>query len=529
MSPSLLRMSAPLAALMALAACGGGDSAAVVAVDSIKLTGTAMGQTPLAGATLDVKCAGGSVSAIANASGMYTVNIDRATFPCVVRATSADKTQVLHTLAAGSGSGTQTANVSPYTELMVAKASGGVPANVYSTGPGAAVSATRLADARSAIASALAPLGIDLASDNPITDTDAASTARLAKVAALESGLAVGKTTLAELAETLVLTTGGTTTRAVAAALTAPPVANCQAARNVVYRVVTSNGTSRLASPDFATNVLSDTERLTLSPTQPCEFSVAAGNVATRGQVASSGWLVTALPAASGKDATLTVAFPEQTLTLADLKGTWNTVEIERDGTQAPSNAYAVLEIDDKGRVKASDCEGLAACVAGDTLTLTANTNGGYTLASVSPAAPVTLQLYAYKARDGRKAIAVVGAGMLALAAPQTPLTLPAVGNQNQSLDAVLSWNGSLLNATVSDGGSRVTAVDTAARRYTREHGNGRIDEIVLDTPRAGMRVRPPGEFQGSPFAGLIQLPLVAGVTAYGGLGSPRFGVSVTR
>lgn len=538
MSPSLLRLSAPLAALMALAACGGGDSPAVVAIDSVKLTGTALGQAPLAGAIVDVKCTGGSASTVANASGVYTVSIDRATLPCVVRATSADKATLFHSIAAGSGSGSQVANVSPYTELIVAKATGGAPADAYATGAAAAVSAARLAEARAVLAAALAPLSIDLASDNAITDTDPASAARLARIAALDTRLAEGKNTLADLAHALALTTGTTTTRAVAAALTAPPVPNCIAARNVVYRVVSTDGTSRLASPDFASNALSDTERLTLSPTQPCEFQFATADAgasaatttpASRGQVAPSGWFLTALSAAGGKDAALTLAFPEQTLSLADLKGTWNTVEIEREGNQAPANVYAVLDIDATGRVKASDCAGLAACVAGDSLTLTANPAGGYTLSTAGTGAPVNFQLYAYKARDGRKALAIVGAGTFAVAAPQTALTLPTVGSAGQSLDAVLTWNGTVLNASISDGGSQVTAVDAAARRYTRLHGNGRTDQIVLDTPRAGMRVRPSGEFQGSPYAGLIQLPLVEGVTAYGGITAPRFGVSVTR
>ena len=118
----------------ALAACGGGGSDAPT---SITIAGKAAGKgTAMARATIDVKCTAGSGTIPAGDDGAYTITIAQASLPCVLRA--AGTTDTLHSVVAGSGNtGTYTANITPLTEMVVAKVAGASPASFY-----AGVSAT---------------------------------------------------------------------------------------------------------------------------------------------------------------------------------------------------------------------------------------------------------------------------------------------------------------------------------------------------------------------------------------------------
>ena len=120
------------AASLCLAACGGGGSdttpAPAPAASSLAVSGTAATNAPLASSAVDSKCATGSGSSTTAADGSFTVTIVSGTLPCVLRVTSGST--ILHTVAIGSGS-TARADITPVTELVVARLAGDLPATYY--------------------------------------------------------------------------------------------------------------------------------------------------------------------------------------------------------------------------------------------------------------------------------------------------------------------------------------------------------------------------------------------------------------
>ena len=146
-------------AAAALAACGdggdggggGGSGPPPAAASSITLGGTAARGEALAAAAVGVKCASGTpaaATATTAGSGAYSVTIEGASLPCVLRVTGAGG-EVYHSVAAGSASsGSFVANLSPLTEMMVAQIAGGAPGAFYDGfGSRSAVSAAALSQA----------------------------------------------------------------------------------------------------------------------------------------------------------------------------------------------------------------------------------------------------------------------------------------------------------------------------------------------------------------------------------------------
>src|SRR5437868_5414353 len=106
-----------------LAGCGGGGSTPQTpAFAGVTLTGTAATGAALAGAKVEAKCGSLSGTATSAADGSYTLKVDNAALPCLLRAASADAATVLHSVAEGSGAAAATANITPVTELVIAKA-----------------------------------------------------------------------------------------------------------------------------------------------------------------------------------------------------------------------------------------------------------------------------------------------------------------------------------------------------------------------------------------------------------------------
>lgn len=118
--------------LCALAGClGGGDSAVPSSSPPPSLSGIAAIGAPVSGGTITVRCAGGaSASATTSASGAWSVELNGQTFPCVIAVTGGSiGTLTLHSLASSAGR----ANVTPLTDLIVAGAVGGNPAEWLTT------------------------------------------------------------------------------------------------------------------------------------------------------------------------------------------------------------------------------------------------------------------------------------------------------------------------------------------------------------------------------------------------------------
>lgn len=171
----------PIAIAVAmLGGCGGGSSTPeastpvtappVAAFVGVTLTGTAATGAAMAGAKVEAKCGTLEGRTDSSTGGSYTLPIAGAVLPCLLRATSADGATVLHSEADGTGAiaATATANITPVTELVIAKAvgGGGTPASAF--GSNAQFSGTQLAGAKAAVIAALKNI-TDLTRIDPIS------------------------------------------------------------------------------------------------------------------------------------------------------------------------------------------------------------------------------------------------------------------------------------------------------------------------------------------------------------------------
>ena len=127
--------SAVLAAI--LAACGGsgGDSSAGTnnALTGAVVSGVAATGLAIANGQINLKCSAGSASSVKTlADGSYSIDVSKATLPCVVRVDFNDAAtgapQSLHSLAQLAG----TVNITPVTDMLVANLSStGVAADAF--------------------------------------------------------------------------------------------------------------------------------------------------------------------------------------------------------------------------------------------------------------------------------------------------------------------------------------------------------------------------------------------------------------
>ena len=225
MTPSLftrrVRVAAPcLAVLLALAGCGGGGGAAGGTPPEDpragEFSGTAAVGAPVAGATLELRCASGTRSATTGADGRYRVELDRAQqLPCVLfvrggtvagQPQAEPLTGVLLRLGG-------VANVTPWTHLIAARLLGGDPDNAIRTlSPGELarlLTDDRLATARAFVREQLAKV----LGNAPAADIDPVGTAFEAVpgngmddlVAAIHRGLADGGKSLSLAAQEISL------------------------------------------------------------------------------------------------------------------------------------------------------------------------------------------------------------------------------------------------------------------------------------------------------------------------------------
>ncbi len=157
-----------IAAGALVSACGGGGGTA--APTAVRLGGVAAVGLALADSTVDVKCASGTGSATTDGSGAYTVTVENGALPCIIKVsgTANGVPVTLHSVAeAGTTSGsttTATANVTPLTELILARAGGALPSDLFANfGNGAAISGAALTQATTDVLAALSTAaGVDL-------------------------------------------------------------------------------------------------------------------------------------------------------------------------------------------------------------------------------------------------------------------------------------------------------------------------------------------------------------------------------
>ena len=151
-----------LLAAALLAACGGGDSApaATATVSGVAATGAA-----IASGTVTLKCVSGTTSAATTGTdGSFTVDVTNVTLPCVARVEYKDAggvTRQLHSVITAAG----TANITPLTELLVAKLANSAAASAFDTftaTSGRSLTAAQIKAAADAVKAYLVTLGVDV-------------------------------------------------------------------------------------------------------------------------------------------------------------------------------------------------------------------------------------------------------------------------------------------------------------------------------------------------------------------------------
>lgn len=158
------------AAAAALVACGGDDAATT-------LGGVAAVGDPIVGGTVNVACAGGSaLNTTTSATGQWQVAISGQTLPCAVQVQGgtvggASYGATLHSIATGFGN----LNITPLTDLVVARSVGGNPQAWFQAPAFAGIDNTALQAAIDQVVAALG-LGSALGDRDPLTASFTAAT-----------------------------------------------------------------------------------------------------------------------------------------------------------------------------------------------------------------------------------------------------------------------------------------------------------------------------------------------------------------
>lgn len=543
-----------------LGACGGGGdgtSADVVPPVVVKTTisGTAATGEAMAGASVRVKCVAGTGTATAAASGVYTVELADATLPCVASATSSDGTTVLHSLVSPAGGNTQTININPLTELVVAQLAATAAATLpapsptdfyasFGAGTAASVTATSITSAITTVVATLRAGGVDFSAvGNPITAPLVAASAGITGNAydqaldALGAKLRAAGTTLAQLATQVAAAAApagspSTATGLPPAMLLQPAAPTCAALRSGTYRIVNPNETD----PDWATSLMElnattglatfrDGSTETAVSTGNCTFSANDGN--TRMVVSQGGVIVwTSFAANLGKQV-LAIAFPEQPAALADMAGTWNILEFSNFQDQTPTplwiNDFTLAEFAADGRhISLAECFGLQPCIplAGPLGSIRVSAQGGLDYVNADGS---VVRVFIYRPGSGDPMMVLVQPNsFLAVASPRRTVAARTLGETWSTSSLAMVSNGAAASS-FSSADYRVSDADATTQTYTRQAvADGNSQPFTANKPRDGLVYRAAGTStltngQVVSFNELVVMPLPGlGLSVYG-------------
>jgi acetyl esterase/lipase len=191
MTRTRITLSLTLASAL-LASCGGGDGYTQFSLNGLAATGG-----PVAGKTVSIKCSGGDVATTSTSSaGAFNADLTAQSLPCMLEVESPTMGK-LHGFATASGR----VNLTPLTELILARAAGSSPATVFAAADASAFASisSRLASATSSVVDESARLTGSTPSGNPMTMTFAIGDDDDKALDNLAGSLANASTTLAKL------------------------------------------------------------------------------------------------------------------------------------------------------------------------------------------------------------------------------------------------------------------------------------------------------------------------------------------
>ena len=501
---------------LALSACGGGGGGAAPAATPLDLvlTGTAATGGAISGGAVDAKCATGTGTATTAPNGSFTITISAGVLPCALRVTAG--ATVLHSVATGTGQSAR-ANLTPVSELTVARLAAALPATYYAAFDAAAAAALTDAVAQaaaSAVIETLKPGGVDFsATANVLNGALVAANGTVVGDAydqgldALQSKLTASGTTQAQLTQAVALATPGaaaatlsTTASLPPELLLAPQAANCASLRSGRYRVVvnTDGGTGpatgviTVNAPALTfVDTLGATE--TLVVTGPCSYTNEDGGEVV---VNKAGIIMSRVAAVSGP-LQGAVLFPEQSHSVAELAGVYNTMAFDRTAAGGPIHlTSSTLTLDATGKLTAINfCDDLRTCVAATAatlpdLTFASSAGGGFTVTNTT--AGFVDRAFAYRAGGGELMLVSLSTpGHITFATRDVAALMPPVGRVRQSNNMFLG-SAYTAPAAISLSKFTVTSVDTAAGTYSRAAvlnfttGVTRPETIQINSLRSG-------------------------------------------
>ena len=529
-----------LIASASLVACGGGSGSDGTTSSPMTFAGTAASGAAIAGGTVDIKCAAGTGTATTGTDGKYTLTLDEATLPCALQVTAADGTAYRSVQAGTGAGGSFTVNITPLTELLVARLAGADPKSFFDGFSSASsVSADSVAQAVDGLKSILAGL-VDLSGVNPLSDAleaahgSSAGNALDQKLDALAVVVAAAGTTLAEVSGAIAA--NPTVPEGINQVLQ-PPAPDCARLHSGKYRMINPYEGDPLWQAHVlaidATNLSftafdGSTGTFVSDGAGSCSFTTTdTDGAVTKALVASSGILIMHSTANDGSRS-VAIGLPEQTIPVSELEGTWNNLWF---GQSDPDVAGYVAEpgvmtLDATGQLTASSvCIGLNPCSAEDEQLgkLVARTDGGFDFVE---AGTTVGRLHAFKAPNGVYVAVAFGSDnsfQVSTKQRATP-ALPAVGDMNEVWEFTVNGNGSV--TALSQAAIEIIAVDAQAKSVTRmRESDKRVDTFGYDTPRDGLRYRAPNSCSvngvASNCAGTVVLPLQGlGLTLSGSLGT---------
>jgi hypothetical protein len=511
-----------LVATAALAACGGGGSDTPATPSAVTIAGTAAKGAALAGATVSVKCAAGAGTATTGSDGKYTVTITGANLPCALKVVGTEGS-VFHSVVAGTGStGSFAANITPLTELLLAKLAGATPSSFFGGfGGSSSVSAAAVTDAIAYVKSALAGAA-DLTGVNPATDALVVGDVHDQKIDAAMARLASIGVTLDQAIAAIVANPAAPDVVAAPLRLSA---SDCAWLKSGKYRMINPYETdpkwkAHVLSIDAAAKTALDQDNVTTAFTSDggCQYTVDDVDSTTKVMVSSGGVLVAfSQSKTNAAIRSVTIGLPEQTLPLSEFAGTWNLAGWDpASGIATPGFVAQTDEatIDANGNITAvSHCLGLAACAVGGAPfgVIAANAaSGGF---DIKEGGVATGRAFPFKTLSGKAVFVVISNdGQFTVGTRKETLgTLPAVGAVSNFREFTLNGNGTVSNLIANT--VTVTATDAVAKTVTRiRAADSRVDSLGYDKPRDGLRYRAPNSCTinsvASNCAETVQLPL---------------------
>jgi len=536
----------------ALAACGGGGGDPGAAPPAgFTVSGTAATGAAFVGATVTLTDSTGAsytADALSGIDGHYTVTVpDSAKPPFVVEAVSADKSVILISVVAEKGD--TTTNITPITNLIASRLSpSGDPAKLagelkVGTASFDAVALklkvdeiiTLLKPLRDAAGDASDPLNGTLVADGTGADKvlDSLSiTITPTSASAVDIVVAV-KPAPNDTASTPPITfTGGGTNAPIVATVTVPSgtpsvpadvalmpaSSNCSALHSGTYRTVSPNAfvlpdllhydtmtidAATLAIAYFRDGNAGSTDTWIANGSCRYTFGNGKGDIV----VSQAGVIVMRYGNGTSTSANVSISFPEQTHTQAELAGNWTALGIENTGNDvAPvyTGTAFTATIDAAGGMTAMRvCQNattwdVTSCVdnPNGAPAITVNANGGYDLTENGK---VGGRVFAYRSGGGELMLVALGTdGSLDVLTKQRTNTLPTIGASKSGWNLYLS-SALTMTSPVTEVSNIVVSVDTTAGTWLRNQSSGATlanthpETFSLNTPRNGYNFRAGG------------------------------------